>query len=240
MQRFPAVPKCPRCNKSVYLAEQVIGPGGAWHKTCLKCASCNKKLDSTNLLDHNDEPYCRSCHTRLFGPKGYGFAGGAAGLSTDASVSASFVALIAARFQPGSTSAPSIYRINQGSTASVGSSPFSRFRTNSNAGGSSSSSSGISNSPARSFFQQQSQQFNDICPRCQKVVYHAEKVSSCGRTWHKHCLKCTDCNKGMTPGNVTDRNGDPYCARCYQKNFGPKGTGFAGGAAYLTAEGSAR
>lgn len=46
-------------------------------------ASCNKGLDSTNCTDHHDNVYCKNCHGKLFGPKGYGFAAGASGLSMD-------------------------------------------------------------------------------------------------------------------------------------------------------------
>lgn len=44
---------------------------------------CNKMLDSTNLNCHEAVLYCKTCHGRKFGPKGYGFGGGAAGLSMD-------------------------------------------------------------------------------------------------------------------------------------------------------------
>ncbi|KAI9015791.1 hypothetical protein CLU79DRAFT_837904 [Phycomyces nitens] len=80
--RFGGAPKCPRCQKSVYMAEQVIGPGGAWHANCLTCKECNKRLDSS-LSERDGEVYCKVCYTRQWGPKGYGFAGGAAFLSTE-------------------------------------------------------------------------------------------------------------------------------------------------------------
>ena len=38
---------------------------------------CKKKVDSTTVRDHEGEIYCSACHGRQFGPKGYGFAGGA-------------------------------------------------------------------------------------------------------------------------------------------------------------------
>ena len=44
---------------------------------------CNKSLDSTNCNDHDGEIYCNSCYRKTFGPKGYGFAAGGAGLGTD-------------------------------------------------------------------------------------------------------------------------------------------------------------
>lgn len=75
--------QCPRCNKAVYLAEKVIGAGRSYHKACFKCTSCFKGLDSTTLCQRDEDIYCKACYGRLFGPKGYGFAGGASGLSMD-------------------------------------------------------------------------------------------------------------------------------------------------------------
>ncbi|SJX61932.1 uncharacterized protein SRS1_12923 [Sporisorium reilianum f. sp. reilianum] len=77
MPRFavPAAPKCARCNTSVFLAEQVIGPASKpYHKTCLTCVVCNKRLDSTLLVEHDGEPYCKNCHKEHLGTGKGGFA----------------------------------------------------------------------------------------------------------------------------------------------------------------------
>lgn len=74
---------CPRCGKAVYFAEEARAVGKKWHKMCLLCANCGKMLDSTTCSDHEGEVFCKACHTKMFGPKGYGFAGGASGLSMD-------------------------------------------------------------------------------------------------------------------------------------------------------------
>ncbi|CAH7681787.1 expressed protein [Phakopsora pachyrhizi] len=67
-------PKCPLCKKSVYAAEQVLGPNSTpYHKMCLKCTSCSKVLDPINLLEHGYNPYCKICHSRAFGTRGVGF-----------------------------------------------------------------------------------------------------------------------------------------------------------------------
>ncbi|KAL6447602.1 hypothetical protein ACFW04_000059 [Cataglyphis niger] len=76
-------PKCPKCGKSVYAAEERVAGGLKWHKQCFKCGLCNKSLDSTNCSEHEGELYCKVCHGRKFGPKGYGFGGGAGCLSMD-------------------------------------------------------------------------------------------------------------------------------------------------------------
>uniref|UniRef100_A0A0K3CL49 BY PROTMAP: gi/647402062/emb/CDR48370.1/ RHTO0S17e02190g1_1 [Rhodosporidium toruloides] n=1 Tax=Rhodotorula toruloides TaxID=5286 RepID=A0A0K3CL49_RHOTO len=73
---YGGAPKCPTCGKAVYFAEQVIGPQGSYHKACLKCVACGKALEPRLLLDHDGQAYCKSCHGKAFGAKGYG-AGGA-------------------------------------------------------------------------------------------------------------------------------------------------------------------
>ncbi|KFH67174.1 hypothetical protein MVEG_07697 [Podila verticillata NRRL 6337] len=73
----PAAPKCPRCTKSVYSAEQVIGPDGSpWHKSCYTCRECNRRLDSSILAEHGGDAYCNNCHKAKYGPTGYGYATG--------------------------------------------------------------------------------------------------------------------------------------------------------------------
>jgi len=79
----PEVAKCPHCDKSVYAAEEKVNGGYKYHKTCFKCQMCGKALDSTNVTEHEKMLYCRHCHGRKYGPKGYGFGGGAGALSMD-------------------------------------------------------------------------------------------------------------------------------------------------------------
>eukprot|EP01094_Clydonella_sp_ATCC50884_P024422 TRINITY_DN6124_c0_g1_i1.p1 TRINITY_DN6124_c0_g1~~TRINITY_DN6124_c0_g1_i1.p1 ORF type:complete len:167 (-),score=41.79 TRINITY_DN6124_c0_g1_i1:223-666(-) len=83
MSKFGAAKKCPRCGKSVYFAERALGPGGTdWHKSCLTCKDCNKRVDSTTLADHGGEAYCKNCYGKNFGPKGFGYGGGGAIMHT--------------------------------------------------------------------------------------------------------------------------------------------------------------
>ncbi|KAF8515719.1 hypothetical protein BU17DRAFT_51516 [Hysterangium stoloniferum] len=70
MHSFGVTPKCPTCTRSVYAAEQVMGPGRKmYHKLCLKCTLCSRQLESHSLKEHDLEPYCSSCHIRNFGTK---------------------------------------------------------------------------------------------------------------------------------------------------------------------------
>lgn len=79
----PQAPKCPKCGGSVYAAEERVAGGLKWHKTCFKCGLCGKALDSTNCAEHENELYCKNCHGRKFGIKGYGFGAGAGALNMD-------------------------------------------------------------------------------------------------------------------------------------------------------------
>ncbi|KAM3878291.1 cysteine and glycine-rich protein 1b isoform 2-T2 [Diretmus argenteus] len=75
--------KCGCCQKTVYFAEEVQCEGKSWHKSCFRCMVCKKNLDSTTVAVHVDEIYCKSCYGKKYGPKGYGFGGGAGTLSMD-------------------------------------------------------------------------------------------------------------------------------------------------------------
>ncbi|EGO20346.1 hypothetical protein SERLADRAFT_453022 [Serpula lacrymans var. lacrymans S7.9] len=68
---------------------------------------------------------------------------------------------------------------------------------------------------------------NPICPRCGKSVYFAEQMKAVGKTWHKGCLRCTECNTSLDSTKLTEKDGDPFCHRCYSKLHGPQGSGYA-------------
>ncbi|RUS19410.1 hypothetical protein BC937DRAFT_87537 [Endogone sp. FLAS-F59071] len=342
--RYGGTPICPRCSKAVYMAEQITGPGGSWHKNCLTCKECGKRLDSYSLTERSGEAYCKTCHGRKWGPKGYGFAGGASFLNTETKMPAEVLGSITAKpseekvdreqaedwlFQqrkrlvddrqetpsfasdpalddtdqsleqerdpaeawllqqqqlklreqsypsaytnpshalpprrvsltpaenspvspgfPGSR--PSVYRTLAGSEPNADTTPSGPSPTNST--GSSSSQSNprtrslytssysapkTSYVPKKLGFQVQ----NDLCHQCGKVVYAAEMVLGAGNKYHKLCLKCCACGKLVDSSTMVDRGEKIYCRPCYSKEFGPKGYGYAGGAAFLTTEGSTR
>uniref|UniRef100_A0A3Q3NES9 Cysteine and glycine-rich protein 1 n=1 Tax=Labrus bergylta TaxID=56723 RepID=A0A3Q3NES9_9LABR len=166
--------KCGCCQKTVYFAEEVQCEGKSWHKSCFLCMVCKKNLDSTTVAVHVDEIYCKSCYGKKYGPKGYGFGGGAGTLTPH------------------------------------------RPTTNPNA-------SKFAQKPGGS----------DVCPRCGKTVYAAEKVIGGGNVRDLSLLRCAKCGKGLESTTVADRDGEIFCKGCYAKNFGPKGFGFGQGAGTL-------
>ncbi|CAG8694711.1 338_t:CDS:2 [Cetraspora pellucida] len=201
--RWGSTPQCPRCKKPVYMAEQVIGPTGPWHRTCLTCIDCKKRLDSYALAEHDGEAYCKTCHGRRFGPKGYGFASGTSFLSTDKPVS---------RLNGNSKDDTNSDKLSQSppnSATKPSSEPYGMFSTKSPS----------SKSPKRSWTFPTN---NDKCPRCSKAVYAAEAVMGAGIKYHKLCLRCESCSKFLNSTNMTDREGKLYCTSCYSREFGPK------------------
>lgn len=249
------VDKCPRCNKSVYHAEKVLGGGHAWHKNCFKCPECNKRLDSANLAIHESMAYCKACHGRLFGPKGYGFGQGAGTLSMDhTSPTAAKPKLAPPAFNGGGSSgggggggALSKFCGECGVKAEGG-----KFCHECGAQqGSSRSSTPVSSGPpsppasaaprpsaaSRGFggggVKKPMGGGRDACGKCGKTVYHAEKAIGAGQVWHKTCFKCDSCRRKLDSTSLREHEGTLYCSACHGANFGPKGYGFGGGAGAL-------
>ncbi|XP_074660309.1 cysteine and glycine-rich protein 2-like [Tubulanus polymorphus] len=78
---FGGAEKCFRCGTSVYHAERITGAGQVFHKQCFKCKMCQALLDSNKLAEKDGDIYCKGCYGANFGPKGYGYGGGAGALT---------------------------------------------------------------------------------------------------------------------------------------------------------------
>ncbi|KAJ1945840.1 hypothetical protein FBU59_002194 [Linderina macrospora] len=68
----------------------------------------------------------------------------------------------------------------------------------------------------------------DICPRCAKQIYHAEKAVGPRGPWHKACFKCRRCNTLLSSTTVTEHDGEAFCRNCYTKLFSPRGYNIGG------------
>ncbi|SCV73129.1 BQ2448_7054 [Microbotryum intermedium] len=255
--RFAAAPKCTYCGKSVYFAEQAIGPASKvncvvdhpsdrvasnrqlarvnlsrsiYHKPCLKCSSCSKTLEPGALLDHDSDPYCKACHGKAFGTRGYGVGGA---LVADYHDPRSSSKAIPNRFQEvtspsGSTSTqhsslsapqatempstgPSRRTIDAtlyGPRASLPNMPPSTVPPKPSLAGRASVSTPLGRISG------------DQCPRCRTTVYAAEQALAVGSKWHKRCLRCAGCSTSLALGQLNEKDGEPWCRNCYAKKFG--------------------
>ncbi|GLB44111.1 putative protein with zinc-binding domain present in Lin-11, Isl-1, Mec-3 [Lyophyllum shimeji] len=372
MHPFGGTQICPRCSKAVYAAEQVMGPGRKlYHKPCLACTFCNKRLDSYTLLEHDQEPYCKPCHVRNFGTRdlrqanlphrditppplsrrstsplratlstptrvaspplrvpddGVSNASGNTrrnGTLTTSPTSSSFpagnsdidgrngqaaeddhdedaneardtvdrlpasptraspfrasqtpVATPAYTGTPSNTGRPGLGNLPRtipltparSGTYSAGASPARpRHLASKSLGGTPLQAgqavellrddlgdgggvlrpimqtatgtrygaalggtmpvqlTGSTGSPRK----WGATSATPSCPRCGKSVYFAEQVKAVGKTYHKNCLRCSECNTLLDSSRLRDHDGEPLCVRCYGKLHGPQGSGYA-------------
>lgn len=185
---IPSAPKCSKCNKSVYAAEETRAANQIFHKLCFKCTSCNKLLQPNLITEHAGDLYCKSCYAKQFGPKGYGYGCGAGTLSMENGHSL--------------TSSNNLVKSNSTENENTPSSNswvliipikkdlikfFFLRETNITSSMSCSSISSIySNSSLTNRLERKttlplaSLNSNNSCARCNKVVYAAEKVSAAG------------------------------------------------------------
>ena len=207
---------CKRCKKSVFHAEEIKAIGKSWHQQCFVCANhgCRKSLNSMNVTERDGEAFCKSCYARLFGPKGYGYAMGAAGSLTlssglpmslnvqNSSKCKEHISNISTECTSGTINEESIQ------CAELQFHPQRLF-----------------SSPSVSVIQKEAYQFatfqygGDICPRCNRKVYAAERVLGAGseQPWHQTCFKCNNCNKLLDSVSVTTYKKEVYCKKCHNR-----------------------
>ncbi|KAI9502787.1 Cysteine and glycine-rich protein 3 [Coemansia spiralis] len=261
-------PRCLRCDKRVYAAEEVIGPDGSWHKSCFKCGKCNRALDNTTMREHKHDIYCRKCYDDVAGsgaprPTGDDFSESAAAITPvnarkpvqytpTPEHSASFANAVTPPQLPqrsygASADVTAAYRSaytpstheSLSRSSSISKTPASQQTPTSRQGGylgNNGSMPGYKQSAEispSSVFSSGKSKLNlpppkDICPRCEKPIFHAEKVVGPGGPWHRSCFRCKNCSRTLTSAILTDHEGEAFCNNCYNKLFAPRGYNIGG------------
>jgi len=253
-------PRCPRCNDRVYAAEETLAIGQSWHQKCFSCKTCHRKLDSGNLCDNEGEIYCKACYGRSFGPKGYGFGGGAGSLAT---FGADTIVPVAGDPSEAHAAVASKW-CNACDKAGDGGkfcgdcggklvdrsvlveakldgvhSNKSRFEQIAADADAEAAPHPILKSvpkqslPAALAPKGKFGGGGTKCVRCNKSVYDAEKTVGPNGAYHNACFVCLSCGKSLSAITLADNEGEIYCQACYGKEFGPKGYGFGVGAGTL-------
>mmetsp|Transcript_8131 Transcript_8131/g.22996 ORF Transcript_8131/g.22996 Transcript_8131/m.22996 type:complete len:135 (-) Transcript_8131:54-458(-) len=70
-----------------------------------------------------------------------------------------------------------------------------------------------------------------ICSVCEKQIYSSDLRRAIGKSFHRWCFRCTQCNTSLTLGRERAHEGKAYCVRCHQSLFGA--TGFRGAASSI-------
>ncbi|KAL1742082.1 LIM-domain-containing protein [Schizophyllum fasciatum] len=198
---FGTTARCPRCSQPVYAAEQAIGPARAfYHKACLRCASCDKRLDSGSLLEHHRQPYCNLCHLRLFSTRDLRHANLPHAPSTALpAIAADPLAHTHTRSRYG----PALGATNPAPRPTSPTKPAAYLPP--------------ARPPTVTPHRTGTSSGTPTCARCARPVYFAEQVRAASRTYHKACLRCPTCATALTSANLRDHAGDVVCVRCYGK-----------------------
>ncbi|OBZ74576.1 hypothetical protein A0H81_05409 [Grifola frondosa] len=255
MHPFGGTPICPRCNKAVYAAEQIMGPGRKPY-----CKLCHVKIFGTRDLRQANLPNRDEVLDGTLSPRSpvradtFTFAGRAPSPPSRSNndgpplparrhhsgraltpVRASFVQPVIRQEEdvssevevderpspasPTTSTATHVGRGIGGLPRTIPLSPTSpRFVT------------GVPTMSMPLLPTTTGRQWGGgtpTCPKCGKAVYFAEQVKAIGKTYHKSCLRCTECNTTLDSSRLTEKDGYPFCHRCYGKLYGPQGSGYA-------------
>merc|ERR1711942_471967 len=61
------------------------------------------------------------------------------------------------------------------------------------------------------------------CPACSRSVFPPEAYMASDRTpFHKKCLKCSKCQKSLTPATLNEHEKKLFCPLCYENLFNPQ------------------
>jgi len=61
---------------------------------------------------------------------------------------------------------------------------------------------------------------NPSCPACSRSVYPAESFMAADRRpFHKQCVRCLQCKKGLNPATINEHQSQLYCKNCYDNVF---------------------
>lgn len=69
---------------------------------------------------------------------------------------------------------------------------------------------------------------DDLCARCNKLIFVVDLKRSGGKTFHSWCFKCHTCAATLTLGKEKSHLGELFCSRCHQQSFGSVGFRGAG------------
>jgi len=219
--------KCCVCDKTVYKMEEIIAIGRLWHDKCFTCGGhgtqgCRKVLTRDGYSDHEGEPFCNACYSKLFRPKGFN-----AGSNINTSVGGAEGVVAASATDSGVTVVPAVATPAASAPVRGGSSGVASMikqRSENFAppppqppapappAAIASNKSGV-NIPAP-----------NKCSICQKSVYHTEDIHALGRIWHTACFTCgapkgDGCGRTLKRGAYNEHDNVPYCQPLSRRIF---------------------
>lgn len=232
---FSGANKCYICEKTVYKTEEVIAVGHCWHANCFTCGGantdgCKRVLRRDGYSDHDSQPYCNACFSKLFKPKGFGYGNT---LNLDSGAPAADA--------PSAPAAPAVFETPT-KAAHVEAAPtppaptpeppkplpvpvLKEIKTAVQAK--------EDTKPVKYTPKVVNMAFNSTpkCTICAKSVYKMEEMVAVGRVWHLNCFTCggssdVGCKRVLKRDGYVDHENNPFCLACHSKLYRPKGFGY--------------
>lgn len=225
---FSGANKCYICSKTVYKTEEIIAVGHCWHANCFTCGGsnddgCKRTLRRDGYTDHNSQPYCTACSSKLFKPKGFGYGNT---LNLDSGVPAAEAVLETPKKAAPAEEPPT-------PPAAVTPEPPKPLPTPILKEIKSAVQAKEDVKPVKYTPKVVNMAFNSTpkCTICAKSVYKMEEMVAVGRVWHLNCFTCggsstEGCKRVLKRDGYVDHENNPFCTTCHNKLYRPKGFGY--------------
>jgi len=224
---------CPRCSGKVFEAEKQIAKPGSYHRKCFTCAECKHQMDPTNFANGPDnEIYCVHCYELIHGKKAKTKSMpldttsimGEAELGTCPRCSGKVFSAEKMVAASGHYHRHCFrcFTCNQPlDSTSVCDGPdnkiFCRVCYKRQRGSSKPRFFDEANVTTHLI---QGKEGEKCCPRCNGMVFPAEKMVSLNNWYHKRCFSCRDCQRPLDPFLCCDTpDMEIVCKGCYAKSY---------------------
>jgi len=224
---------CPRCGGAVYEAEKVTVKDDFYHKKCLTCTKCSRALDTLGLSVAPDgNAYCKVCHKTVTAyerpqtdtsqiqaedekegcPRCGGKVFEAEKMTTKSGLYHKKC------FTCGNCKRALDYQLcTEGPDSNV----YCKLCYSHMYGHK--AKPNLNTADVTAIQGQEGEA--TTCPRCQGMVFDAEKQVAKSGSYHKKCFTCVKCKHQLGPGDFTNGpDNDIYCVYCYRTTHGHKAT----------------
>jgi len=225
---------CPRCGGAVYEAEKVTVKEDVYHKKCLTCTKCSRALDTLGLSVAPDgNAYCKVCHKTVTAyerpqtsdqtqiqaedekegcPRCGGKVFEAEKMTTKSGLYHKKC------FTCGNCKRALDYQLcTEGPDSNV----YCKLCYSHMYGHK--AKPNLNTADVTAIQGQEGEA--TTCPRCQGMVFDAEKRVAKSGSYHKKCFTCVKCKHQLGAGDFTNGpDNEIYCVYCYRTTHGHKAT----------------
>jgi len=221
--------KCPKCDKIVYEAEGYPAGGQKFHKRCLKCSSCTRKLDSNSVAIMDNKLFCIICMKKnrsQESPKIYPDTKAIAPSDEKGCPRCDGAVFEAEKLTVKEDSYHkrcfTCFRCSRALDSLI-------VMTSTDGNIYCKVCYKIAHAPDRPQVMTDlavipAEEEKDGCPRCTGKVFEAEKMTTKRGFYHKKCFACIKCKGCLNYSNAIEGPDDEvYCKTCYLRFHGPGG-----------------